>query len=89
VRLKIEDRLRILALSCRIDTGSSFSLGELSTLLCDLKSLSPTEFRVIKYIIEFCDRAAYADRVDPYKIKEARAIGEQVIRVIDNRLDIS
>ena len=57
-------------------------------MLCDLKSLSQSEFEAIKHIMDICDKAAYADRVDPFKIKEARAIGERVIRVIDNRLEV-
>jgi hypothetical protein len=88
IRLKIEGRLRSIASICRIDTGPSFSLRELSTMLCELNSLSPTEFWAIKYIMDFCDKAAYANRVDPYKIKEATAIGERVIRIIDKRLEM-
>jgi hypothetical protein len=55
-------------------------------MLCEYNSLSQTEFRAIKYILDFCDKAAYAKQVDPFKIKEATAIGERVIQIIDNRL---
>ena len=86
IRSKIEARLLNLAIRKDIDTGSDFSLSELLTLLCDFNALSPAEFRAIRYVMDISDRAAYSNRVDPHKIKEATAIGERVIRVIDNRL---
>ena len=88
VRLRIEDRLRNLALICDIDTGTSYNPRDLSLMLYELNSLSPTEFQAIKHVMDICDKAAYANRVDPSKIKEARAIGERVIHVIDNRIDL-
>ena len=67
VRMKIEDRLRSLASVCKIDNGPSFSLRELSIMLSELNSLSPTEFRAVKYIMDICDRADNASRVDHTK----------------------
>jgi hypothetical protein len=65
MKLKIEDRLRNLAIKNNIDTGSNFSLSELLTLLRDICALSPTEFRDIRDIGDFCEKVAYANIVDP------------------------
>jgi hypothetical protein len=89
IRSKIEDRLRNLAIRKDIDTGSYFSLSELLNMLCDISVLSPTEYRAIRYIVEICDKASCGSKVDPYKITEATAIGERVVRIIDNRLEMA
>ena len=89
IRLKIEDRLRNLAIRKDIDTGSNFNLLELLTMLCDISALSQTEYRAIRYIMDICDKAACASKVDQSKITEATAIGERVVRIIDNRLEMA
>ena len=77
-----------LAFINNIDTGPSFNQGELLAMLHEMSFLSLTEFRTIKYIMDICEKAAYANKVDPFKIKEAAEIGERVIRIIDDRLDM-
>lgn len=88
IRLKIEDRLRNLAIKKDIDTGSDFCLAELLAMLSDVSALSPTEFRAIRYIMDIYDKAEYSNKIDPSRITEATAIGERVIRIIDKRLEI-
>lgn len=89
IRIKMEDRLRNLAIRNDIDTGCDSSLTKLLTTLCDINVLSPTESQAIGYIVDLCDKAAYGSRVDQNKISEATEIGERVVRIIDNRLKMT
>jgi hypothetical protein len=89
IRSKIEQSLRNLAASKDIDTGSDYNLLDLLSALCDISALSPTEYRAITYIMDLCDRAVHGCTVDPNRIKEATAIGERVVRIIDKRLEFA
>jgi hypothetical protein len=88
IEMKIEDRLRHLAMK-HIDAGSEHNTIELSRQLCNNDILSPTEFRAIRYFLEVYDKALHACRLDPNLIKEETEIGERVVRIIDNRLNMT
>jgi hypothetical protein len=89
IRMKIEDRLRSLALKKNMDIGVNYSMIDLSEELCNIDALSPTEFRAIRYLMDTYDKVIHACKIDPGLVKEATEIGERVIRIIDHRLEIA
>jgi hypothetical protein len=86
--MKIEDRLRDLAGKKHIDLVSNNDIKELSMKLCDVDALSPTEFRAIIYLEDIYDKILHANMINPDTIEEATEIGERVVRIIDNRLNV-
>ena len=86
IEMKVEERLRTVALRRYMDLEANCNTKELARQLFNIDALSPSEFRAIGYLLEMHDKIAHACMVDPDRIKEATEIGERVVRIIDNRL---
>jgi hypothetical protein len=87
IKMKIEERLRNLALKKYMNIGSNYDMTELTEELRDMDAISPTEFRAVRYLLDIYDKVLHACRVDPDRIKEANEIGERLIHIIDKRLE--
>jgi len=88
MKTKIDNRLRNLAQKKCIDVEPYHNTEDLSRKLCAIDALSPTEFRAINYLLEIYDKVIHAGRIDRHLILEANEIGERVVRILDNRIDI-